>query len=58
MQDPSIPVHKKGVLTSFLDGKSIPIPEKDTVMHVYLNTIHDAGIEFLLCLTSSENVGR
>ena len=29
MQDPSIPVHKKGVLMSFLTGQSIAIPEKD-----------------------------
>ena len=33
MQDPSIPVHKKGVLTSFVNGQSIPIPEKDMVLN-------------------------
>jgi len=29
MQDPSIPVNKKGILTSFLTGQPMPIPEKD-----------------------------
>jgi len=29
MQDPSIPVNKKGMLTSFLTGIPMPIPEKD-----------------------------
>ena len=32
MQDPSIPVNKKGVLTSFLTGQPMPIPEKDNVI--------------------------
>jgi hypothetical protein len=32
MQDPSIPVNKKGVLTSFLTGQPMPIPEKDNVL--------------------------
>ena len=31
MQDPSIPVNKKGILTSFLTGLPMPIPEKDNV---------------------------
>lgn len=29
MQDPTVPIHKKGVLTSFLTGESTSIPEKD-----------------------------
>lgn len=35
MQDPSIPVSKKGVLTSFLTGQPMPIPEKDNVLHFF-----------------------
>lgn len=31
MQDPSIPVNKKGILMSFMTGQPMPIPEKDNV---------------------------
>jgi hypothetical protein len=37
MQDPSIPVNKKGVLTSFLTGQPMPIPEKDNVLLHFLS---------------------
>jgi hypothetical protein len=37
MQDPSIPVNKKGVLTSFLTGQPMPIPEKDNVLLLFLS---------------------
>ena len=39
MQDPSIPVNKKGVLTSFLNGQPMPIPEKDNVHYNFLSDI-------------------
>jgi cyclin-dependent kinase 10 len=29
--DPSAPITRKGVLTSFITGKPMPIPEQDTV---------------------------
>ena len=57
MQDPSIPVNKKGVLTSFLNGQPMPIPEKD---NVYISTsfqiykLHVTHVRTIVSKTSFE----
>lgn len=60
--DPSAPITRKGVLTSFLTGKAMEIPEQDIVInsilfYLPLNLslkilfdIHDA--RFYLCFTA------
>jgi len=40
MQDPSIPVHRKGVLISFINGQPMPIPEKDNVKFKFLKMLN------------------
>lgn len=60
--DPSAPITRKGVLTSFLTGKPMEIPEQDVVrnnfllrhvnFHVYVVKFHQTYFPF-----SSVNVG-
>lgn len=38
--DPSAPITNKGVLTSFVTGKKMAIPEQDLVSYILKNYIH------------------